>query len=48
MGRTVCHDILIGHNTSNPKPGVGYKATKGFDAVTGWGTPIGTSLLSAL
>lgn len=48
VGRFVCHDITIGHNASMPKPGVGYQATKGFDAVSGWGTPIGTSLLLAL
>jgi kumamolisin len=48
LGQTICHDVTIGHNTSSPKPGVGYKAAKGFDAVSGWGTPIGTSLLSAL
>ena len=44
----MCHDITIGHNASMPKPEVGYQATKGFDAVSGWGTPIGTSLLLAL
>jgi len=33
---------------SKPKPGVGYQAGEGFDAVTGWGTPVGTSLLLAL
>jgi kumamolisin len=48
LGQAICHDVTVGHNTSNPKPGVGYKAAKGFDAVSGWGTPIGTSLLSAL
>ena len=48
VGRFVCHDITIGNNASMPKPGVGYVATKGFDAVSGWGTPIGTALLLAL
>ena len=48
MGHLVCRDITIGHNTSIPFPGRGYKATKGFDAVSGWGTPIGKSLLLAL
>jgi kumamolisin len=48
MGRFVCRDITIGNNASRPKPGVGYEATKGFDAVSGWGTPIGTSLLFGL
>ena len=48
VGRFVCHDITIGHDTSMPKPGVGYQATKGFDAVSSSSTPIGTSLLLAL
>ncbi len=48
VGRFVCQDITIGNNTSMPKPGVGYVATEGFDAVSGWGTPIGTALLLAL
>jgi kumamolisin len=47
LGSIVCQDITIGHNTSDP-PGVGYHATEGFDAVSGWGTPIGTALLLAL
>ncbi|WP_177196258.1 S53 family peptidase [Bradyrhizobium sp. OK095] len=48
MGRLVCHDITIGNNVSNPKPGIGFKAGPGFDAVSGWGVPIGASLLLAL
>jgi kumamolisin len=48
LGSIVCRDVTAGHNTSNPKPGFGYEATKGFDAVSGWGTPIGTALLLAL
>jgi kumamolisin len=48
MGRFVCQDITVGNNASKPKPGVGYYAVDGFDAVAGWGTPIGTSLLFAL
>jgi kumamolisin len=48
IGRFVCQDITYGNNASIPKPGVGYEATVGFDAVSGWGTPIGTSLLFAL
>jgi kumamolisin len=48
LGRLACRDITIGHNASNPKPGIGYLAGEGFDAVSGWGTPIGTSLLLAL
>jgi kumamolisin len=47
-GKHVCHDITIGHNASIPHPGEGYAAGHGFDAASGWGTPIGTSLLLAL
>ena len=47
-GKHVCHDITIGHNASIPHPGLGYAAGHGFDAASGWGTPIGTSLLLAL
>jgi kumamolisin len=48
LGKHVCHDITIGHNASIPHPGSGYAAGHGFDAASGWGTPIGTSLLLAL
>ncbi|WFU73604.1 S53 family peptidase [Bradyrhizobium sp. CB2312] len=48
MGEFVCHDITVGHNASRPKPGVGYEAKRGFDAVSGWGVPIGSALLLAL
>jgi kumamolisin len=48
LGKHVCHDIIIGHNASIPHPGTGYAARHGFDAASGWGTPIGTSLLLAL
>lgn len=48
LGRHVCHDVTIGHNASIPHPGAGYAAGHGFDAASGWGTPIGTSLLLAL
>jgi kumamolisin len=47
-GKHVCHDITVGHNASIPHPGLGYAAGHGFDAASGWGTPIGTSLLLAL
>jgi kumamolisin len=47
-GQSTCHDITVGENTSHPQPGVGYKAKKGYDAVTGWGTPNGAALLTAL
>jgi kumamolisin len=48
MGRAVCRDITEGHNASRPKPGFGYEAGAGFDAVSGWGVPIGAALLLAL
>ena len=48
LGKHVCHDITIGHNASIPHPGTGYAAGHGFDAASGWGAPIGTSLLLAL
>ena len=41
LGGTVCNDITVGTNISEPQPGVGYSAQPGYDAVTGWGTPDG-------
>lgn len=40
-GEEVCVDIIKGNNISNPQPGVGYAATQGYDAVSGWGAPNG-------
>jgi kumamolisin len=48
VGKVSSHDITSGNNTSNPQPGRGYHAGKGFDAVTGWGVPDGVRLLAAL
>jgi kumamolisin len=48
IGATGCTDIVSGNNTSNPNPGKGYQAQKGYDAVTGWGVPNGEALLTAL
>jgi kumamolisin len=48
LGETGSVDITVGNNTSSPQPGVGYKAGAGFDAVSGWGIPDGTKLLSLL
>ncbi len=48
LGKHICHDVIVGHNASIPHPGLGYAAGHGFDAASGWGTPIGTSLLLAL
>jgi kumamolisin len=42
----VCTDIISGNNSVNG--GAGYAASKGWDACTGWGTPIGNSLLQSL
>lgn len=52
-GQSVCRDITQGSNGSNsnasyPQPGKGYQVSTGYDAVTGWGVPNGTALLSAL
>jgi kumamolisin len=48
VGSVVCRDIKTGNNASMPSPGVGYKAKHGFDAASGWGTPRGAALVSAL
>jgi kumamolisin len=48
LGAAGCRSITHGHNISYPKPRIGYRAGPGYDAVTGWGTPIGTALLNAL
>jgi kumamolisin len=48
LGKASSRDITSGNNASNPKPGKGYKAGPGFDAVTGWGVPDGVKLLNAL
>jgi kumamolisin len=47
-GQAASMDVTVGNNASHPQPGVGYKARKGFDAVTGWGVPDGQKLLSQL
>jgi kumamolisin len=46
-GQSVCTDITSGNNRSPGIPG-GYAAGPGYDAVTGWGTPIGTALQQLL
>lgn len=48
VGKSCSRDITTGDNTSNPEPGMGYKAGPGFDAVTGWGVPDGVKLQKAL
>ena len=41
-----CNDITDGNNASGTADG--YSAGVGFDAVTGWGSPIGTEQLDKL
>jgi len=48
VGELGMRDIREGNNASFPKPGVGYRAGVGFDAVSGWGVPDGEALLNAL
>jgi len=48
IGASALRDITSGNNTTEPDPGRGYRATKGFDAVSGWGVPDGGKLLTAL
>ncbi|MFJ9705258.1 protease pro-enzyme activation domain-containing protein [Streptomyces sp. NPDC101234] len=49
VGQHVCQDIALGHdNRSTPFPGRGYKVQPGFDAVTGFGVPVGIELLKML
>ncbi len=47
VGSTICTDITSGDNES-PGPPQGYVAGIGYDAVTGWGTPRGTSIAQFL
>jgi len=46
VGAASCTDIVAGNNITAAVGG--YSARPGFDAVTGWGTPVGTQLLAAL
>ncbi len=46
LGSQVCNDITTGNNISSK--GGGYSAKPGYDAVTGWGSPKGVALLTAL
>jgi kumamolisin len=48
VGAAGFRDIVSGDNASQPDPGIGYHAKKGFDAVTGLGVPDGRRLLDAL
>ena len=44
--RGVYHDITTGNNSFPPV--TGYKATRGWDPATGWGTPVVSALVPAL
>jgi len=46
VGQAGCTDVTTGNNTTAHAGG--YSATAGYDAVSGWGTPNGLSLLAAL
>jgi kumamolisin len=46
VGTLGCTDVTSGENTTDAIGG--YQAGKGYDAVSGWGTPNGKKLLSAL
>jgi len=46
IGAIACTDVVSGENTTD-KIG-GYSAGPGYDAVSGWGTPIGVKLASAI
>jgi kumamolisin len=46
LGQTGCRDIVAGNNDTASIGG--YSAGQGFDAVTGWGVPVGTALQSGL
>jgi kumamolisin len=46
LGQSGCRDIITGNNETASIGG--YSAGPGYDAVTGWGVPIGTALLDGL
>jgi kumamolisin len=48
VGKVSSRDITSGNNATFPKPGRGYAAGAGFDAVSGWGVPNGAVLLNSL
>jgi subtilase family serine protease len=41
------HDITVGNNSWSNSP-TAYYATNGYDLCTGWGSPVGASLINAL
>jgi kumamolisin len=46
VGAVACRDIISGDNKTSAVGG--YSSGSGFDAVTGWGTPLGDKLLEEL
>jgi uncharacterized repeat protein (TIGR03803 family) len=44
---TAFHDIATGNNTNSSSP-TNFFATPGYDLCTGWGTPTGSNLITAL
>lgn len=48
VAKTGFRDIVSGANGPAPRPGRGYEARRGFDAVSGLGVPDGRKLLAAL
>jgi kumamolisin len=46
VGEAGCTDVTTGNNTTAHAGG--YSAGKGYDAVSGWGTPNGLNMLAAL
>jgi kumamolisin len=48
VAKTGFRDIVSGANGPSPRPGSGYEARRGFDAVSGLGVPDGRQLLAAL
>jgi kumamolisin len=46
LGASVCKDITVGDNISAHNGG--YRAGPGYDAASGWGSPIGAKLAAAL
>ena len=44
VGEFSCTDVVSGNN--NTATAGGYSASAGYDAVSGWGTPVGTKLLA--
>ena len=47
-GATAFHDITSGTNPPTAGDGSGFGAVKGYDLVTGWGSPAGVSLINQL